>query len=139
MQFIHKTFTSYEIRRCYFSHENINRISLSYHYLQNAKTNTNNLKTNKKQINNIKQINKNLGDIKGSRYIVLLFYKIVAVESKGRKKKKKPHSGEVDNKSYPKRKLQRIEIDNGSVNDNEFESEPSDQSELFAGEKTIKL
>ena len=73
--------------------------------------------------------------MKGSKYIVLFFYRIVAVESKGRKKKKKPHSGEVDNKSYPKRKLQRIEIDNGNVSDNEFESEPSDQWELFAGEK----
>ena len=107
--------------------------------MQNAKTNTNNLKTNKKQINNIKKINKNLGDIKGSRYIVLLFYKIAAVQSKRRKKRKKPHSGEVDNKSYPKRKLQRIEIDNGSVTDNEFESEPSDQSELFAGEKSDQV
>ena len=73
--------------------------------------------------------------MKGSKYIVLFFYRIAAVESKGRKKKKKPHSGEVDNKSYSKRKLQRIEIDNGNVSDNEFESEPSDQWELFAGEK----
>ena len=107
--------------------------------MQNAKTNTNNLKTNKSQINNIKQINKNLGDIKGSRYIVLLFYKTVAVESKGRKKKKKPHSWEVDTKSYLKRKLQRIEIDNGNVTDNEFESEPSDQWEQFAGEKNDQV
>ena len=72
-------------------------------------------------------------DIKGSRYIVLLFYKIAAFKSKGRKEKKKPHSGEVNTKSYPKRKLQRIEIDN------EFESEPSDQWELFKGEKKIRL
>ena len=48
-----------------------------------------------------KQLNKNLGDIKGPRYIVLLLYIIVAVESKGLKEKKKPHSGEVDIKSYP--------------------------------------
>ena len=107
--------------------------------MQNAKTNTNNLKTNKSQINNIKQINKNLGDIKGSRYIVLLFYKIVLGASKVRKKKKKPHSGEVDTKSYPKRKLQRIEINNGNVTNNKFESEPSDQWEQFAVEKMIKL
>ena len=35
----------------------------------------------------------------------------------------------MNTKSYPKRKLQRIEIDN------EFESEPSDEWELFNGEK----
>ena len=68
-----------------------------------------------------------------------MFYKIVAVESKGRKKKKKSHSGEVDNKSYPKRKLLRIEIHNENVTDNEFESEPSDQWELFAGEKNDQV
>ena len=45
----------------------------------------------------------------------------------------------MDTKSYPKRKLQRIEIDNGSVTDNEFESEPSDQWELFAGEKNDQV
>ena len=60
-------------------------------------------------------MNKNLGDIKGCRYIVLLFYKIAAVGRKGRKKKKKLHSGEADTKSYPKRKLKRIEVDNKSV------------------------
>ena len=35
----------------------------------------------------------------------------------------------MNTKSYPKRKLQRIEIDN------EFERESSDQWELFNGEK----
>ena len=45
----------------------------------------------------------------------------------------------MDTKSYPKRKLQRIEIDNGSVTDNEFESEASDQWELFAGEKNDQV
>ena len=35
----------------------------------------------------------------------------------------------MNTKSYPKRKLQRTEIDN------EFESESSDQWELFNGEK----
>ena len=33
--------------------------------------------------------------------MVLLLYTIVAVKSKARKEKKKPHSGEVDTKSYP--------------------------------------
>ena len=33
--------------------------------------------------------------------MVLLLYTIVAVKSKGSKEKKKPHSGEVDTKSYP--------------------------------------
>ena len=45
----------------------------------------------------------------------------------------------MDTKIYLKRKLQRIEIDNGSVTDNEFESEPSDQWELFAGEKNDQV
>ena len=39
----------------------------------------------------------------------------------------------MNTKSYPKRKLQGIEIDN------EYESEPSDRWELFNGEKKIKL
>ena len=44
-----------------------------------------------------------------------------------------------DTKSYLKRKLQRIEIDNGNVTDNEFESEPTDQWEQFAGEKNDQV
>ena len=45
----------------------------------------------------------------------------------------------MDTKIYRKRKLQRIEIDNGNVADNEFESEPSDQWEQFAGEKNDQV
>ena len=45
----------------------------------------------------------------------------------------------MDTKIYLKRKLQRIEIDNGSVTDNELESEASDQWELFAGEKNDQV
>ena len=45
----------------------------------------------------------------------------------------KPHSGEVNTKSYLKRKLQRIQIDN------EFESESSDQWELFNCEKKDQI
>ena len=85
-----------------------------------------------------KQLNKNLGDIKGPRYIVLLLYTIVAVESKGRKEKEKPHSGEMD-MDNPKRKLQRIENDNGGVTDSEFESEPSDQGKLSISEKNDQV
>ena len=39
----------------------------------------------------------------------------------------------MNTKSHPKRKLQRIEIDN------EFESEPSDQWELLVGEKNDQV
>ena len=53
--------------------------------------------------------------------MVLLLYTIVAVKSKGSKEKKKPHSGEVDTKSYPQRKLQRIENNNGGITDSQFE------------------
>ena len=45
----------------------------------------------------------------------------------------------MDTKIYPKRKLQGIEIDNENVADNEFESEPSDQWEQFAGEKNDQV
>ena len=42
-------------------------------------------------------------------------------------------------KSYPKRKLQRIENDDGGVTDNEFESEPGDQWKLSISEKNDQV
>ena len=87
----------------------------------------------------IKADKKNLGDIKDTMYIFLLFYTIAAVETKGRKEKKKPHSGESDTKSYPKSKLQRIKNNKGSFTDNEFEKKPSDQWELFISGKSNQV
>ena len=87
----------------------------------------------------IKADKKNLGDIKGTRYIFLLFYTIAAVENKGRKEKKKLHSGESDTKSYPKSKLQRIKNNKGSSTDNEFEKNQVTNGSYLLVNKIIKL